>query len=225
MAREDDDGSAEALSEDGVSELNSEESEHSYMRRGVRLTSHLQPQYTPAYTIHVHTPVQDSTGPAAPIGEEHPRPSYGRHSSVKALEERRDQQHSLQIRQRRAEILCTRGDAHPEMLTLIGQLAPWRLSSTMQKSEATHKQAVKVTAQCLPILGSTMWYNLSTPSEPKQSRNWDICTLVLELKDGDVVVNVDIKQYIKDQLARGQGSVTAPMVITLQQYGRIPKTN
>ena len=94
------------------------------------------------------------------------------------------------------------------MLTLIGQLALWRLSSSRQKSEVANKQAVKVTAHS--VFANTGKYDvvqlINALGAKAVKKNWDIRTLVLELKDGDVVENVDIQQYIEDQLARGQGS-------------------
>lgn len=124
--------------------------------------------------------------------------------------ERSEMTHALEVRQRRAELICARGDAHPSTLTLLTHLVPWKLDSsgTARKTASTGRGSVRVEARS--VISAQGRYDivqfLNALSAKAVKMGWSLRTQVLELKDGEIIANPDIQQFVEDQLARGQGS-------------------
>ena len=91
-----------------------------------------------------------------------------------------------------------RSDTHAVLLILLDQLSAWKLHS--EDSQVSVK--VKATDHVKDNGRYDMVQFLNAVAAKAVKKNWNIRTLVLELKDGDVIAHPDIKRFVTEQLLR-----------------------
>ena len=108
-------------------------------------------------------------------------------------QEDRDVFLAAQVSRHKAEELCGQSDAHAELLILLDQLSAWKLHSEDSQVAHVNRDSVKMDAtnHAKDNGRYDMVQFLNALAAKAVKKNWNIRTLVLELKDEDVIVNPD----------------------------------
>ena len=120
-------------------------------------------------------------------------------SAPQRIQPHRDRLITMEIRNRRAEALCGKGQ--PEWLNVLLGMAPWKVHYDHIPAGQVSKDAVSLVAkESAHQTGRfDIAHLINTLTAKAGLKNWDIQTQVMSLQDGGIISTKEIKTFIEQQ--------------------------